>query len=621
MFSTTTQGDDVKSGQDFDTKVGDADNVLGKKRLSQRARTVRNIPILAFPEMEDGTLGPETGWHLYEPTAIGNNPPVWSEAFPVSSRVKPGGGALEYRLVGPEKWEDADERWTVPDAALPDDNLYPGGWVFASLRTTEENAQNVALLPGFVGLVAPHQAGDEDYGTAVYDLTPDNALDRDRKAPLQSLCRVYAYPDSQCVSFGDAGDFGIALQLGDARKDRAGFGMVADFPTAGAAASPVGAGPVVARGAINQVLAALSVNSGGFIDVGDGTDIHQLGVNADGEACNGAHIAEVANYRGPTGDAPKEYDPTPYIPPATPPYLVPTFHRLDKTATHNWKCGQRPGLRKWESLSYFRIKDGDEPPPLDDPLPPDGSERVFVTGRTRKELDLALTDLEMGMVGIVGVPQHHGPNKRDLRNATSSRGGREAFRLARDRGELRRPAVGRMEWGGKQRGSGWDLTNPPGASVYRDGDAQGFAAFMPSNYSLGYAAPATNPGMEVLLWDSGLSFGTPDLELGGVKSGFRIRRDSTTGHLVFARVADDGSATDSMTLTDSDQLEVPFAVFDDYLEHGGGSSPEAGFFGATPVTQPGAITNPSGGAIIDSQARTAIIAILGALRTLGLIAT
>lgn len=46
-----------------------------------------------------------------------------------------------------------------------------------------------------------------------------------------------------------------------------------------------------------------------------------------------------------------------------------------------------------------------------------------------------------------------------------------------------------------------------------------------------------------------------------------------------------------------------------------------GFYGATAIARPAAISNPSGGVVTDSEARTAIGTILTALRNLGLIAT
>lgn len=44
------------------------------------------------------------------------------------------------------------------------------------------------------------------------------------------------------------------------------------------------------------------------------------------------------------------------------------------------------------------------------------------------------------------------------------------------------------------------------------------------------------------------------------------------------------------------------------------------FFGGTPVDQPATVADPSGGATVDSQARTAIIAVIDRLQELDLIA-
>ena len=45
-----------------------------------------------------------------------------------------------------------------------------------------------------------------------------------------------------------------------------------------------------------------------------------------------------------------------------------------------------------------------------------------------------------------------------------------------------------------------------------------------------------------------------------------------------------------------------------------------GFFAAAPIVQPGAISAPSGGTTIDSQARSAITSLINALHNLGLTA-
>lgn len=44
-----------------------------------------------------------------------------------------------------------------------------------------------------------------------------------------------------------------------------------------------------------------------------------------------------------------------------------------------------------------------------------------------------------------------------------------------------------------------------------------------------------------------------------------------------------------------------------------------GFFGQTPVDKPETVSDPSGGATVDSESRTAIIALIDRLQELGLI--
>ena len=48
---------------------------------------------------------------------------------------------------------------------------------------------------------------------------------------------------------------------------------------------------------------------------------------------------------------------------------------------------------------------------------------------------------------------------------------------------------------------------------------------------------------------------------------------------------------------------------------------DVGLFGASPVAQHAAITDPSGGGTVDAESRTAINTILDALQQLGIIAT
>jgi hypothetical protein len=53
---------------------------------------------------------------------------------------------------------------------------------------------------------------------------------------------------------------------------------------------------------------------------------------------------------------------------------------------------------------------------------------------------------------------------------------------------------------------------------------------------------------------------------------------------------------------------------------GEGTTDKLGFYGVTPVDQPATVSDPSGGATIDSESRTAVIALIDRLQELGLIA-
>ena len=53
---------------------------------------------------------------------------------------------------------------------------------------------------------------------------------------------------------------------------------------------------------------------------------------------------------------------------------------------------------------------------------------------------------------------------------------------------------------------------------------------------------------------------------------------------------------------------------------GTGTDQLMGFYNVTPVDQPATVTDPSGGATVDAESRTAIIAVIDRLQELGLIA-
>lgn len=56
------------------------------------------------------------------------------------------------------------------------------------------------------------------------------------------------------------------------------------------------------------------------------------------------------------------------------------------------------------------------------------------------------------------------------------------------------------------------------------------------------------------------------------------------------------------------------------LKIGTATTEKLGFYGETPVDQPATVADPSGGATVDSQARTAIASVIDRLQELGLIA-
>ena len=73
-------------------------------------------------------------------------------------------------------------------------------------------------------------------------------------------------------------------------------------------------------------------------------------------------------------------------------------------------------------------------------------------------------------------------------------------------------------------------------------------------------------------------------------------------------------------------FDTPIQVHGDIRAKAGGltigiTDNKLGFFGATPVLQQAYVPDPSGGAVIDLQARGAIVSLLTELETLGLLAS
>lgn len=93
-------------------------------------------------------------------------------------------------------------------------------------------------------------------------------------------------------------------------------------------------------------------------------------------------------------------------------------------------------------------------------------------------------------------------------------------------------------------------------------------------------------------------------------------QDSTTATVASVSAAGLGAFA-GVTLTDATNLVVGSTTG---TKIGTATTQKIGFWNATPVVQPTNVTNPTGGATVDAEARTAIDAILSRLETVGLFA-
>lgn len=138
---------------------------------------------------------------------------------------------------------------------------FPRGMIGISLPADEEDEQHDLFHPTDPRLFAINAAGDPGMGTPVHDLTPDFEIDRERKAPLQSLTRVVKRP------LGGANT--LAWQIGQSGCGDVAGGYVFDKDAGG--------------------IARVSRMQGGFLDVGPGCR-HQIGRDADGTPISPGHL-------------------------------------------------------------------------------------------------------------------------------------------------------------------------------------------------------------------------------------------------------------------------------------------------------------------------------------------
>ncbi len=221
-------------------------------------------------------------------------------------------------------WE-ADDRFKGLEVTLPPDYpKMPKGVYGIAIAGTHEYEQKSLFFPTETRLFAVNVAGDPRMGSMVYDLDDEFRVDKDRGAPLQSAFRVLKEP------IGGAN--AIAIQLGQSGCTDTEGGYVYDVGQGG---EPAGKGTQVEQ-ELPYVIAQLSVNKGGFIDVGSSDDKHENGADADGTKINKAHISTKALFRrNRSEDGPIEFN-GPYPQPIKLPKKVEAHLGWDD-ATQMWR--------------------------------------------------------------------------------------------------------------------------------------------------------------------------------------------------------------------------------------------------------------------------------------------
>jgi hypothetical protein len=209
----------------------------------------------------------------------------------------------------------------------------PAGTVGWTGSTMQENQQEDVFMPCDTRLVAVNVGPDGTFGTLVYDTNQANEYDRDRSAWLQSAFRVIKKPlgkpnsigfqlylsgnkDTKGGFFVDKGDGGTARpNTATGGKAIGGSNMVATggHSAAGGAhgAAPENAGiheeNVGKSGGV--IIGQGSFNDGGPFHVGNKSDKHNKGTDADGNPINALHLWTGANfYRNQAHDGPLRFE-------------------------------------------------------------------------------------------------------------------------------------------------------------------------------------------------------------------------------------------------------------------------------------------------------------------------
>ncbi len=269
-------------------------------------------------------------------------------------------------------WEP-DDRFKGLDVELPKDYpKLPKGVYGIAIAGTHEYEQKSLFFPTETRLFAVNVAGDPGMGSMVYDLDDEFRVDKDRGAPLQSAFRVLKEP------IGGAN--AIAIQLGQSGCTDTEGGYVYDVGQGG---EPAGKGTQVEQ-ELPYVIAQLSVNKGGFIDVGSADDKHENGADADGTKINKAHISTKALFRrNKQEDGPIEFN-GPYPKCQKLPENIEAHLGWDD-ATQMWRFwshGPHKYISDTPSIDHFTIKPNTEFPNV--PIKSIPNLPVATTGITSK---------------------------------------------------------------------------------------------------------------------------------------------------------------------------------------------------------------------------------------------
>lgn len=342
--------------------------------------------------------------------------PVWAQAFPTVVSSAPGSKAYKSKVKGvpntlPQLQQDPqslawqDDNGLLPTPSVPPLGMgVPVGMPGITLPFSTIDQQQQAFVPAGGVLIAVWRGGflQGSSGSRVYDVTGGGAIDTDRWARVHSSWRVYRLPTQGAITFGGQNappPGGLAWQLGYDVDGQAGNGVMTDLPTrAGTllvtekqdptkpetistgtgtvslaktaraflqapnanvgtqAKSNAGGGPATVAVSNVPQLAVASWRGTGPIDCGGADCPHVLATTPDAERVLSAHLTEAALFRGGTGDAPRLYDPAPWVKAsAGGPLWVETPIRNDLSSTHVYAGGSAPGLRRRQTPSFFGV--------------------------------------------------------------------------------------------------------------------------------------------------------------------------------------------------------------------------------------------------------------------------